>query len=248
MSTTISTYSFLPWLRQGVANIITSADGDPSVKMRASVHVALTLSGDPVGGGAELTQTIAQDIALYGPGDIVGIDSRAIVRTEPRSWITNFESNYLPLIEFYDEDFPWRYTPAVPDNAGLHLRPWIALVVLEESEFSEGKNIADRPLPYITVSDTSVFPPADQLWAWAHVHFNSNLSGGPGEVVSPNMGAVLPRMQAALNANPDVRLRTQRSRRGGRMPARPRRRTILFITAGTSARAQVAILNTWCAS
>jgi len=87
----------------------------------------------------------------------------------------------------------WRYTPAVPDNAGLHLRPWIALVVLEESEFSEGKNIADRPLPYITVSDASVFPPADQLWAWAHVHFNSSLSGGPGEVVSPDMGAVLPR-------------------------------------------------------
>jgi len=204
MSTTISTYSFLPWLRQGVANTITSADGDPSVKMRASVHVALTLSGDPVGGGAELTQTIAQDIALYGPGDIVGIDTRAIVRTEPQAWITNFESNYLPLIEFYDEDFPWRYTPSAPDNTGLHLRPWIALVVLEESEFSEGKNIADRPLPYITVSDVSVFPPADQLWAWAHVHFNSSLSGGPGEVVSPDMGAVLPRVQAALSANADV--------------------------------------------
>jgi hypothetical protein len=204
MSTTISTYSFLPWLRQGVANIITSADGDPAVKMRASVHVALTLSGDPVGGGAELTQTIVQDIALYGSSDIVGIDSRAIVRTEPRPWITNFESNYLPLIEFYDEDFPWRYTPAAPDNTGLHLRPWIALVVLEESEFSEGKNVANRPLPYITVGDASVFPPADQLWAWAHVHFNKSLSAGPGEVVSPDMGAVLPRVQAALGANPDV--------------------------------------------
>jgi hypothetical protein len=204
MSTTISTYSFLPWLRQGVANIITSTDGDPSVKMRASVHVALTLSGDPVVGDVELTQPIAQNISLYGPGDIVGIDTRSIVRTEPRSWITNFESNYLPLIEFYDEDFPWRYTPAAPDNTGLHLRPWIALVVLDESEFSEGKNIADRPLPYITVSDASVFPPADQLWAWAHVHFNSSLSGGPGEVVSPDMGAVLPRVQAELNANPDV--------------------------------------------
>ena len=26
---TIATYSFLPWLRQGIANTITSADGDP---------------------------------------------------------------------------------------------------------------------------------------------------------------------------------------------------------------------------
>ncbi len=204
MSTSISTYSFLPWLRQGVANLITSADGDPSVKVRASAYIELTLSGDPVGGGAQLTQTIARDVALYGPGDLVRIILRAIVRTEPRPWITNFESNYFPLIEFYDEDFPWRYTPAAPDNSSLRLRPWIALVVLEESEFDEGKNSADHPLPYIVVKDARVFPPADQLWAWAHVHFNSSLSGGPDEVVSPDMGTVLPHVQAALNANPDV--------------------------------------------
>ena len=72
----------------------------------------LDLAGNPVGGGAPLTATVAQDIALYGPGDIVGIDARAVIRTEPRDWITNFESNYLAAIDFYDEDFPWRYTPA----------------------------------------------------------------------------------------------------------------------------------------
>ena len=59
-----------------------------------------------------------------GPG------ARAIVRLEPRDWITNFESNYFPAIDFYDEDFPWRYTPAAPDGTGLKLRPWVALVVL----------------------------------------------------------------------------------------------------------------------
>jgi hypothetical protein len=200
----VATYSFLPWLRQGVANTISSADGDPSVKTRASVHVELTLSGDPVGGGAELTQTIAHDVALYGPGDIVGIDTRAIVRTEPRDWVTNFESNFLPLIEFYDEDFPWRYTPATTDASRLHLRPWIALVVLTEAEFDEGKNVADRPSPYISVHDASVFPPADELWAWTHVHFNRSLAGGQSELVSTDMNAVLPRAQAALNDNPDL--------------------------------------------
>jgi hypothetical protein len=201
---TIPKYSFLPWLRRGVANTISSAEGDQAVKARASIHVALTLSGDPLGGRAELTHTIERDVALYGPGDIVGIDTRAIIRTAPRVWITNFESNYLPLIEFYDEDFPWRYTPATADGSGLHLRPWLALVVLAENEFEEGKNVAGRPLPYITVSDASVFPPADQLWAWAHVHFNRSLSSGPDELVSPDMNAVLPRVQAALSDNPDV--------------------------------------------
>ena len=40
-------------------------------------------------------------------------------------------------IEFYDEDFPFRYTPASPANGSKHLRPWLALFVLKENEFLE---------------------------------------------------------------------------------------------------------------
>lgn len=126
----IGTYSFLPWLRQGVANTIAAPDNDPSVKTRAKISVSLQLTGKAVAsGGADLTQPIPQAVLLHGPGDIVGIDARAVVRTEPRNWVTNFESNYLPAIDFYDEDFVWRYTPAAPDGSGLHLRPWLALIV-----------------------------------------------------------------------------------------------------------------------
>jgi len=201
---TIATYSFLPWLRQGVANTIASADGDPAVKTRATIDVSLQLSGDPVASGnPELLQPISQQVQLYSPGDIIGIDSRAIVRLEPRNWVTNFESNYLPGIDFYDEDFAWRYTPAAPDGSRLHLRPWIALIVLTEKEFTDGKMTADRPLPFITVPDATVFPPADQLWAWSHVHFNQSLGANPSELISPDMGAVLPRVQSILGQNPD---------------------------------------------
>jgi hypothetical protein len=201
---TVATYSFLPWLREGVANTITAADGDTTVQTRATINVALQLSGQAVGGGAPLVQALSQNIALYGPGDIVSIDARAIVRLDPLDWITNFESNYFPAIDFYDEDFPWRYTPAAPDGTGLKLRPWIALIVLTETEFQEGQNDGTRPLPYITVPDASVFPPADQLWAWAHVHFNQSLSGSSSELVSPDMSAVLPQVQAIINQNPDL--------------------------------------------
>ncbi|MDQ6700694.1 MAG: hypothetical protein M3Z36_10980, partial [Acidobacteriota bacterium] len=200
---TIATYSFLPWLRQGIANTIKSADGDTTVKARAAIDVVLTLSGDPVGGGAELTQAIAQKVALYGPGDITRIEQRAVVRTEPQPWIANFESNYLPAIDFYDEDFPWRYTPAAPDSSGLRLRPWIALIVLAENEFTEDNQPAGQPLPSIKVTDLSVFPAAADLWAWAHVHFNQSLSADPHNLVSPDMSAVLPRVQSILAANPD---------------------------------------------
>ena len=156
--------------------------------------MALHLTGQAVGGGAPLTQPISQNIALYGPGDIVGFDCASeCVRTEPRNWITNFESNYLAAIDFYDEDFPWRYTPAAPDSTGLQLRPWIALIVLKESEFQEGKNTADRPLPYIDRRRRqAVFPPADELWAWAHVHFNQSFSGDPNDAGLSDMSAVLP--------------------------------------------------------
>jgi hypothetical protein len=201
---TIATYAFLPWLRQGIANTIPSADGDPLVKTRASVDVALTLSGDPVGGGVELTQTISQKIALYAPGDLLGFEARAVVRTEPPPWITNFESNYLPAVDFYDEDFLWRYTPAAADGTGMRLRPWIALIVLADGEFIEGAKPAGRPLPHITVADLGVFPPSGELWAWAHVHFNQSLSGDPNSLVSPDMNAVLPRVKSIIASNPDL--------------------------------------------
>jgi hypothetical protein len=197
-------YSFLPWLRQGIANTIATADSDASVKTRATINVALQATGAAVGGGAPVIQTVSQDIALYGPGDIIGIDAKAILRTDPRPWITNYESNYLAAVEFYDEDFPWRYTPAAPDASGLHLRPWIFLLVLKEGEFTEGENTLGRPLPYIAVTDTSLFPPVGELWAWAHVHFNQTIAGSATELVSPDMGAVLPRVQTLIARNPDV--------------------------------------------
>jgi hypothetical protein len=196
----LGTYAFLPWLREGMANAITAV---PSAGTRATIHVELDLAGNPVAGGAQLTQTIAQDISLYGPGDILGIDPRVVVRTEPRAGVTNYEANYLAAVDFYAEDFPWRYTPSPP--SGLRLSPWIALVVVNATEYADGKNIANRPLPFITLSDLTVLPPARELWAWAHVHVNQGLSADPStELVSSDMSQVLPRVQSILNTNPDL--------------------------------------------
>jgi len=202
MSHPLGTYSFLPWLRQGLANQITSADFDANVKVRAQVRVDLELSGNKVGGGVE-TVPVSRDVALFGPGDIQGIETRAIVRTEPRDWATNFEPNYLAHIEFYDEDFPWRYTPAAPDSGLSRLRPWIALIVLRDDEFTAGTDARNRPLPYIDLADLSILPPADELWAWAHVHVNKSLAAADDEFRSTDMNAVLPKLQALLNSNPD---------------------------------------------
>jgi hypothetical protein len=194
-------YTFLPWARQGVANNITAADMDASVKVRAAVQVNLALDATKPDGGTQ-TENITRPVSLYGPGDITGIESRAVVRTEPRNWITNFEPNYLAAIEFYDEDFPWRYTPAAPN--GHRLRPWIMLTVLKEDEFVDGQNIKGKPTGYISVPNNNVFPAADQLWAWGHVHVNRSLTGGDKEIVALDNEAALTRFQNVLNENPDL--------------------------------------------
>jgi hypothetical protein len=48
-----------------------------------------------------------------------------------------------------------------------------------------------------------LFPSAEDLWAWAHTHFNQSLAASDRELVSADMSAVLPRAAAAISANPD---------------------------------------------
>jgi hypothetical protein len=204
MTHPLGTYSFLPWLRLGIAGKIDAADGDAGVALRATVPIGLKLTGEPLGPGNALERPIDREVQLVGPGDIVGLDDRVVFRTEPRNWITNFEPNFLAHVEFYDEDLPWRYTPAGPDASGLRLRPWLVLVVLEEGEFEEGTNLDGKQLPYITVDDLSLFPPADGLWAWAHTHVNRDLAASPDEFVAADMAGVLARLRSTLDANPDL--------------------------------------------
>jgi hypothetical protein len=191
----LPTYSFLPWARQGVANAVGAADGDGQVRLRASLAVELTVEAQRLDGTTD-SRPVPREIQLYGPGDVVGIDPRAIVKVEPRHFITNYEPNFLPHVEFYDEDFPWRYTPARAE--GQRLRPWIALVVLKTEEFEEQSQGADQPLPSIElragVDPTAVFPDPAQLWAWAHVHVNRDLASGTdasNATVTANLGAAL---------------------------------------------------------
>ncbi len=204
MSDVLSTYTFLPWLRQGIANKVTAADLDAGVKLRATINVQLAIQGTAVEGD-DLIENVDKDIQLYGPGDIVGIDSKSIVKNEPHHWITNFEPNYLPYIEFYDEDFPWRYTPAAPSSSTDRLRPWITLVILKEDEFKEGKNIKDKPLPFFSLlaDAADVFPPSAELWAWAHVHVNEGLMD---DIVakSTDKNSIISNFENILKKNPDL--------------------------------------------
>lgn len=199
---TLRNYTFLPWTRRGLSADITVPDdlgSGSAAAERATVSVAFNINAEPIG----------KDVELLGPGDVVGINPRAIVKTDPRNWVTDFESNYLPYIEFYEEDFPWRFTPATAANAlgQSRLRPWIFLVVLEESEFIEPKS--GGPLPVFELVEgldpASIFGRPEQTWAWAHVHVSENIIGNSLQTqTDQEVSTVEQNLQQKLGVNSDV--------------------------------------------
>jgi hypothetical protein len=167
----LATYTFFSHLRRGLARVVKAPDqAGPSTSARVAFDVAVELDGDP---GKEAKSRLE----LYGPGDVTGVEPGAVIRTDPADGAVDFEPNYFPAVEFDAPDFAWRFTPAAPDAQG-RLRPWIALVVLKESEFEPLATRPD-PLPGIRVFDAGrSLPPPEQLWAWAHVQVSARVSGG----------------------------------------------------------------------
>ena len=164
-------YSFIPWFRRGIINL---ADSD---SLAAKDPVAVTLSLQATGDG-EAPAAVTRQVQLVGPGQVIGLDRRSIVRTVPRAGVRDFEANFLCAIEFYDEDLPWRYTPALP-IAG-QLPPWLWLVVLATDEFVR-RAPSEGTLPAIELNPgalATALPDPATTWAWAHTHLNFQVTGG----------------------------------------------------------------------
>lgn len=179
-----SKYGFLPWARQGLSTELKVVDqlgnSDKHKLPQFDVEIEVTGNGEPIA-----DTTIKKTLSFYEPGDIAGIEQSAIVKTNPRPDVIHFEPNFFPYIEFYDADFAWRYTPFKDNNN--RLRPWLMLVVLEEHEFQRLPIQKEAVLPAISIEDgfNPPFPPASQLWAWAHVQVNP-LSGNLKELLPTN--------------------------------------------------------------
>ena len=186
----LPSYSFLPWARQGVAAKIQEADtlGTSAgvALVRANLAAGLDLKYNTLD-GAEHTATINKQIQITGPGDVLSFDTKVIVRTEPRNSVSNFQSNGLPYIEFYEEDFLWRYTPASAANKASNtsrLRPWLALIALKDEEYEIKQNAGS--LPFIVVKQASfdaAFHHQNDTWAFAHVHVNNPLGTLSGDAL-----------------------------------------------------------------
>jgi hypothetical protein len=168
MADSSGVFTLLPWVRQGItAARLPDETLGPELSARVILPVDLVVSGEPVGVKAR----------LYGPGDVVGIDPRQIVRTEPRPGTANAEDNELVAVEFARPDFPWLFTPAGADGQD-RLRPWICLVVVRRQDGVRIVVERDRPLPTLEISPPArlaeELPDLAEAWAWTH----SQAAGG----------------------------------------------------------------------
>lgn len=184
-------YTFLPWLRRGISNQLQTA---ATATSRASLSVGVRVRSEK--NGADVPVKI---VSIVGPGDIVGMHERMVLRTEPRAECMNFEPNYLAYVDFCDEDFVWRYTPQAPDKAQHRLLPWLTLLVLKEGEFRRPSRPRER-LRKVELDAAAnlaeILPPAGELWAWAHAHLNASL-GASG---TPNLDV----LSSLLRQNPEL--------------------------------------------
>lgn len=153
-------YRFLPWVRRGLV-AATAPDSGGALPARARIEAGITVTN--VG-------THHVNLALYGPGDVLGIDPRLIVRCSPTAGTTDAEPNYFPTIDFDPPDFPWLFTPASADGND-RLRPWLVLVVVDRARVAPPKANRLRPLPTIRLeADVAAeeLPDLSESWAWAH--------------------------------------------------------------------------------
>jgi hypothetical protein len=168
------TFTFMSWIRQGLATQIIRREGEAAPGApaeRAAVAVGLTVNE------TEVTTTLR----LFGPEDVRGINTDAIVRHWPARDVFDAEPNFFPLIEFEDADLPWRYTPASPkrregSTQDLQLTPWLCLVVLSDEEIKARRpSGSSAPLSAIQASVNDL-PDLTDAYLWAHVHGKVELS------------------------------------------------------------------------
>lgn len=168
---------FIPFMRQGLAALADHSNGNGK---RITMPVKIDIEAKSKQSEENLTATIEKEISLLGPGDVLGINQRMIVKTEPAQNSTTFEPNLIPFIEFAEPDFLWRFSTLRIDgnqtDDNKNWIPWLSLIILkvgggpEEAEFTKLKNEKPELPPQIQLSEKAILPDLREFWRWAHIH------------------------------------------------------------------------------
>lgn len=160
----MASYDFVPYALTGLAAAMRS----PATGTRASTKVTIPIQDDKGGSAAA-----EQAVTLFGPGDVIGLDSGQIVRRYPAPGTTNAEETFHAHIEFDRPELPWAFSAQTPTD---RMPAWLALVVFERDEI-EWEPAQTGLLPVLAVQ-SSLLPPLHTSWAWAH----AQATGGPASL------------------------------------------------------------------
>ena len=164
-------YHFLSFVRTGFSGALTQPDtlrsAQPAV---ATAPVSVAVSG--------VARPVSRTVTVRGPGDITGVSSSQVIRTDPIAGAAGVEPNYFAQVEFDRPDMPWMFTPAAP--TGEKLRPWLVLVVLDAAGEHACRLLPGVPLPRVSVPTEAAAQLPDlgdsHLWAHAQVVTPGGLS------------------------------------------------------------------------
>jgi hypothetical protein len=155
----VTQLNFRGWRRPAVSALIVDVAGG-----RPRVRVPVQLRGTFAGEEHTRAEEVPLEVALAGPGDVVGLLPGTVTRRYPHPGVVDAETTKCPYVELADPDLPWRYTPqAGPGPRNRRLRPWLVLVVGEPDEVEVTGNS-------VTLAPTVLrdHPLADSH-RWAHV-------------------------------------------------------------------------------
>ncbi len=192
----MTTRLFCSWVRRGASAGITEPDpGSGPLGGPATFQPSVTLSLN----GNNQNPIPGPNLPVVGPGALIGVHGKAIVRPDPAHNATGVEDNFLPLVEMARPDHPWLFTPAKA-NAQNRLRPWLVLVVVD---WSPDLLQPGSPLPTITVNDSQL-PDLNDSWAWAHAQVTvDDPSTAAAALDAPFGGSAISRLLCPRRLQPD---------------------------------------------
>ena len=97
----------LPYYRKGLSNSITSSG--QLKRHRATLKVNLGVELNKKFDNTRVEKLLdGQEIQLMGPADVKWVQKKAISRISPPEGAkTRLFKEYLPYVEFFEEDLPW---------------------------------------------------------------------------------------------------------------------------------------------
>ena len=177
----------LPYLRKGLAKEIKNSSLDG---LRADFTVKAKLLGNKAGAGedapAEAIPTDFEKVfSLAGPVDVKTISEMAVSEAVPADGSAGFSFGYMPYVEFYEEDFPWRYTPI---KASDKLVPWLLLLACKDDEFTLTKDNKGFRRVTFDPKGEDFYPKVADFYKLAHVQVTmpDSVEDDPAHYVNEN--------------------------------------------------------------